>query len=162
MNNTEMQHELSPAAALDIAKRYKNAARLKAVPSVWFNVTIALLTSVLFMSVSYFGKLGLIVSPLFILVVFIQFMRVGVWPYFLLPSKEFVNQGVGELKHRPVVTVLLITGIFLVPFIFIGAQNLLLDGMTLAPAVIGLFVGAFVYLAADNSRKYKIKIYSNE
>src|SRR5690606_1883769 len=126
----------------------------------WFNTCMAVLTGLLFISVSYFNKYGLLVFLLYICPILIHYKKSGVWPRFLTPAKHILSEGVDEIKSHPIVNAISISLMILTPFIFIKSQDMRLDGYPYTPIIFGFLISLLLYVTAETSRNHYLKKYA--
>ncbi len=126
----------------------------------WFGFTLAALGGLLFFSVVEFGKLGLAVFPLILLVVAIQHFRSGVRPYFFRPGKDVLGEIKDELTSKILVSILLVGGTVSSPFLLLKVVELRAGGNLWISYVGGALVAIVLCISAESSRDFAMKRYT--
>ena len=123
----------------------------------WVGLAMAALGGLLFFSVAEFGRLGLAVFPVILLVVAIHRFRAGVWPHFFRPSKDVLGEIRDELTSKFFVSILLVCGTVSSPFFLLKVLELRAGGNLWVSYAGGALVAIFLCISAESSRDFALK-----
>lgn len=152
-----MKDDLEDSLGL-IAEMQRNSLR-RAVAPRWFSFAMAGLAGLLFTIVVEFGRLGLAVLPVMLLVVAIRYFKAGVRPYFFRPSRDVLNEIRDELGTKSVVSIFVVCGMISSPFLLLEVMELRAGGNLWVSYAGGVAIAVFAFISAESSRRFYVKRY---